>query len=109
MSELEKNKEMPTAEDIARAKIIGETAKIEWHQLQTFFAAGHVLQVDDSLDLVDVAFYFSNDDAAVLKPWIESELIAAVSDQQALEWVENDAIVWSCVVRPWVLVQPVKG
>ncbi len=92
-------------EDIARAKIMGETAQIEWKQLQTFFAAGHVLYIAKELDLVDVAFYFSEDDATTLKPWVDAEQISAVSDQQALEWFENDTIVWSCVVKPWVLVQ----
>jgi len=102
--QLESN-EAVSHEDIARAKIMGETAQIEWKQLQTFFAAGHVLFVNKELDLVEVAFCFSEDDAKTLKPWIEAEQIEAVSDQQALKWFENDAIVWSCVVRPWVLVQ----
>lgn len=96
-------------EDIARAKIMGETAQIEWKQLQSFFAAGNVLHIAEDLDLVEVAFHFSEDDAATLKPWVEAEKIAAVSDKQALTWFENDAIVWSCVVRPWVLVQESKS
>ncbi len=97
--------EMPSNQDIARAKILGETAQIEWKQLQTFFAAGHVLYVAKELDLIEVAFCFSEDDAQTLKPWIDTQLIEAVSDQQALAWFEADAIVWSCVVKPWVLVQ----
>ncbi len=102
---MNKKKKMPTNEDIARAKILGETAQIEWKQLQTFFAAGHVLFVDKELDLVEVAFCFSEDDAKTLKPWVEAEKVQAVSDKQALNWIESDAMVWSCVVRPWVLVQ----
>jgi len=102
---MDESQDAPTNEDIARAKIMGETAKIEWQQLQTFFAAGHVLFVDKDLDLVEVAFCFSEDDAVTLKPWIDAEKVQAVSDKQALEWFEADAIVWSCVVRPWVLVQ----
>ncbi len=98
-------KELPSNSDIARAKILGETAQIEWKQLQTFFAAGHVLFVAKELDLVEVAFCFSEDDAKTLKPWIDDEKISAVNDEQALNWVDNNSIVWSCVVRPWVLVQ----
>lgn len=100
-----KTQDLPTNEDIARAKILGETAQIEWKQLQKFFAAGHVLFIAKELDLVEVAFCFSEDDADTLKPWVEAEQIEAVSDQQALAWFEDDAIVWSCVVKPWVLVQ----
>lgn len=102
---MSKKQELPSNEDIARAKIMGETAQIEWKQLQTFFAAGHVLFVAKELDLVEVAYCFSEDDAKTLKPWIDAEQIEAVSDKQALNWVETDAVVWSCVVKPWVLVQ----
>ncbi len=103
--ETTENNETVSNEDIARAKIMGETARIEWKQLQTFFAAGHVLFVDKKLDLIEVAYCFSEDDATTLKPWIDAEQIEAVSDKQALAWIEADAIVWSCVVKPWVLVQ----
>lgn len=102
---INQEQEMPSNEEIARAKILGETAQIEWKQLQTFFAAGHVLFIAKELDLVDVAYYFSEDDAITLKPWVEAEKIEALSDGQALQWFESNAIVWSCVVRPWVLVQ----
>jgi len=30
-----------------------------------------------------------------------------VSDKQAREWVEADALVWAVAASPWVLVQPV--
>ena len=33
--------------------------------------------------------------------------VARVSDEQAREWAETDALVWAVVVSPWVLVQPV--
>lgn len=108
MSQDKQSNELPSSKELAWAKIVGETAKIEWKQLQKFFAAGHVLHVQDDLDLVQVAYHFSNDDAETLKPWVEDEKIAAVSDEQALQWFEDDAIVWSCVVRPWVLVQGKK-
>jgi hypothetical protein len=30
-----------------------------------------------------------------------------VSDAQALEWLEVNTLMWSVVIRPWVLVQPI--
>lgn len=100
------DKEMPTAKDIALAKIMGETAKIEWHSLQAFFAAGKVLSVDPELDLVDVVFQFSEDNGEQVKLWLDQNKVAEVSDDQAREWYESNAVLWSCVVKPWILVQP---
>jgi len=41
--------------ELERARIIGETAKIPWLELQRFFAAGKVMWIAADLDLVDVA------------------------------------------------------
>jgi len=34
-------------------------------------------------------------------------VVGPVSDAHAVEWLEARALMWSVVVRPWVLVQPV--
>ena len=33
--------------------------------------------------------------------------VGPVTDAQAIEWLEANALMWSVVVRPWVLVQPI--
>ncbi len=82
-----------------------ETSLIPWHDLQRFFANGSVIKIDLSLDLVDTAYQFSIDNENQVEQWINENKIAPVSDQQALDWYENNREVWAVVVKPWILVQ----
>ncbi len=86
-----------------------ETAQISWHELQRYFASGNAIFVDASLDLIQVAMQISEDNASQIKIWMESGLLDVVKDSQASLWYEEDAIVWALVIKPWVLVQPVKN
>lgn len=91
--------------ELKRAKIISETARIPWLELQRFFAAGKVMRVSASLDLVDVAYAIQQDDVEQVRLWTEAQQLGPVSDDQAREWVNNEASLWAVVVKPWVLVQ----
>ena len=91
--------------EVVRAKIISETAKIPWQSLQRFFASGKTLYVDKTLDLVDVACSFQQDDSNTVDEWVKSEQIKAVSTEQAKQWIAEDSQVWAVVVKPWVLIQ----
>ncbi len=93
--------------EIFRTKINLETSKIAWKELQRFFAGGMALMVSADLDLVDVAFQMSEDNVEQIQQWAMADKLARVSDEQAREWAETDALVWAVVVSPWVLVQPV--
>jgi hypothetical protein len=93
--------------ELERAKIVSETAKIPWLELQRFFAAGNVMQVATELDLVDVAYALQLDDIEQLKTWTESSQVCPVDDDQAKLWVSSDALLWAIVVKPWVLVQTI--
>lgn len=95
-----------SAEEV-RARINSETAKIAWQELQRFFAQGHAIAVSHQLDLVDVAYQLSCDNKPQLEAWMELDHVGVVSDAQALEWLEANVLMWSVVVRPWVLVQPI--
>lgn len=94
--------------DPLRAKINGETSRMPWRELLRFFAAGGVIVVDDTLDLVDVALCVANDDKQAVSGWLESGRIGKVTDAQAAEWLDADAALWAVVVKPWVLVQREK-
>lgn len=85
-----------------------ETAQIRWHELQRFFASGNAIAVDASLNLTHVAAQIVADNAAQIKAWMEAGLVDAVKDTQAQTWFEQDALVWAVVIKPWVLVQPLK-
>jgi hypothetical protein len=94
--------------ELKRVKIISETARIPWQELQRFFAAGKVMLVTPELDLVDVAFALQEDDVDQVKSWTEALQVMPVPDDQAKEWIATDALLWAVVVKPWVLVQTIS-
>lgn len=94
--------------EIFRARINLETAKIAWKELQRFFAGGTALMVSADLDLVEVAFQISEDNAAQIQQWMVAGKLGKVTDEQAAAQFGADAMVWAVVVSPWVLVQPVS-
>lgn len=92
-------------QELEKAKVNLETSVIAWSELQRFFAAGLAIFVDNSLDLVDVAYQFSIDNKSCVAEWIKAGLVEPVSDQQAIDWLAHDCHMWAVVIRPWVLVQ----
>jgi len=99
------DKLLQRSRELERAKIIGETAKIAWLELQRFFAAGKVIWVASELDLVEVAWAIQQDDAQRVGAWTEQGELAPVSDDQARRWVAADSLLWAVTVKPWVLAQ----
>ena len=97
-----------TADDELKHKLLAETSKIAWKELQVFFAQGNAIHIASKLDLVDVAMQMSRDNAEQVKQWMDAGLIAPVSDEQAKLWYDNDILVWAVVVKPWILVQNLK-
>ncbi len=95
-----------TQQEIYRAKVNLETSRIEWKELQRFFASGAAIYVSGELDLVEVAFQVSEDNKQQVVAWMEGGQVARVTDEQALAWYEADADMWAVVVSPYVLVQP---
>ncbi|OED40386.1 hypothetical protein ACH42_16595 [Endozoicomonas sp. (ex Bugula neritina AB1)] len=92
-------------EEIEKAKLNQETSQMNWLELQRYFAAGSLLWVDASLDLIDVGFQMSQDNKAMFSQWLEQKLVTPVSDDQAAQWFDEKADVWTVVVKPWILVQ----
>jgi len=97
--------EIQDQNDILRARLNMETARIAWKDLLRFFAAGTVIAVSDELDLVEVAIQISNNNKALIEQWMLDQRVGKVSDTQAKDWLETDATLWAVVVRPWILVQ----
>jgi hypothetical protein len=85
-----------------------ETAKIEWTELQKFFAAGNVYHLQVGLDLPALAEKFKRDDAEHIKQLLHTEDLKPVSDDQARLWIDQNAIVWAVVIAPFVLVQDLE-
>jgi hypothetical protein len=91
--------------ELERAKIISETAKIPWLELQRFFASGKVIWIAGNLDLVEVALAVQQDDVQSVNSWTADQSLAAVTDDQARQWVSDDSLLWAVAIKPWVLVQ----
>jgi hypothetical protein len=87
------------------AEYLSSTGRIPWKDLQTYYAAGSVVYVEASLDLVEVAVQLGLDNTAAFEQWIAVGTVAPVSDEQALLWFEAGAELWAVVAAPWVLVQ----
>jgi hypothetical protein len=95
----------PRQEEINRASINLQTARINWHELQRFFASGAAFFVSNELDLVDVAYQISVDNQEMVMGWMNAGQLARVSDAQAQDWYEKHAEMWAVVVSPYLLVQ----
>ncbi|MEN8819661.1 MAG: DUF2288 domain-containing protein [Abyssibacter sp.] len=89
-----------------QAELATQTAKMPWRELQRFFASGQAIAVATDLDLVEVAARVAMDDKPAVETWVERGAMGPVSDDQAIAWFEADALLWTVVVKPWVLVQP---
>jgi hypothetical protein len=100
--------EQPQTFQSMAEKLHSETALMHWVDLQTFFAKGMVLYVDESLNLVKTAVLFADDLADDLAPQIESELITHPTNDQARGWYDKNSELWTVVVAPYVLVQERK-
>lgn len=99
------NKDSSASDEVLRAKIILETSKINWLDLQTFFARGQVVMVSAELDLVEVAIRLTHDDKQAFEEWLKSGRVSYVSDSLAQQWFDSKKELWSVVVAPWVIVQ----
>jgi hypothetical protein len=95
--------------EFLRAEINSQTARMPWKELLRFFASGTVIFVSEELDLVDVGVQVSQDNKTAVEQWMEEKRVGRVSDEQAQAWLDADASLWTVVVKPWLLVQPVKG
>ncbi|MCV6606567.1 MAG: DUF2288 domain-containing protein [Porticoccaceae bacterium] len=91
--------------EVLKTKLNLETARVHWHDLQRFFASGSVVAVTAELDMTEVALQISLDNSAQVQQWMNAGQLAQVSDQQAQRWYDNNTALWTCVVKPWVLVQ----
>lgn len=92
--------------DVRKAMLNTETARIAWRDLQRHFAAGSAIYVAPELDLLTVGGDVMADNKARVEGWIAAGQVGPVSDRQAAEWYDANALMWAVVLSPWVFVQP---
>jgi hypothetical protein len=86
-------------------QLLGETAKIDWCDLERFFAQGKLLSVVRDLDLVSVAEAIANDDATQVTQWLAAGLVSRMQADTARDYGARNPELWAVVVSPWVCVQ----
>lgn len=90
-------------------ELVGQTAKVDWSDIERFFAKGQIVKVEPSLDLVDVAMAMIRDRAEQFKAWQVDGGIAPLEAQTARHWASGEATLWAVVTPPWILVQEAEG
>ena len=92
-------------DDLLFHKLNQETGKINWVELQRYFARGVVVRVEKELDLVKIAEQISQDQDKAVKKLIDNRKIHRATDEDALRWNEDSQDFWAVGIAPWVLVQ----
>lgn len=92
-------------EKLLRVEYLNQTARINWHDLQTWYARGAVVKVAGDMNLVEVAVQLGMDNTVQFKQWLEADNVALIDDDQARAWYESNEELWAVVAPPWVLVQ----
>ncbi|UVJ42990.1 DUF2288 domain-containing protein [Pseudomonas sp. LS1212] len=87
------------------AKLLGETAVIDWEGLQPFFARGALLWVEPTLDLIEVAQAVAENRHEDFAVWHAAGSVSKLSDTRAADLNERRPEIWAVVVSPWVLIQ----
>jgi hypothetical protein len=95
----------PGAQSALYLKLLSETAKIGWSELERFFARGMLLRVARDLDLVSVAEAIAADDKQQVAQWLAAGLLERLQSETAADFAARDPELWAVVVSPWVCVQ----
>ncbi|WP_312934827.1 DUF2288 domain-containing protein [Pseudomonas sp.] len=91
------------------AKLLGETAIIEWKALERFWAKGDLIWVAPSLDLIEAAAAMAENHHETVAKWRSDGIVGAVSDEVALSLQTRDPEIWAVVVSPFILIQEKTG
>lgn len=87
------------------AKLLGQTAKIPWQELQMHFARGAIVVVDSELDLINVARLLIANNSDEVRSLQDRELLRGPENAEAARWFNEEADFWAIVIAPWVLIQ----
>ncbi|MCW2270124.1 hypothetical protein D3C77_52550 [compost metagenome] len=90
------------------AKLLGETAVIEWKALERFWAKGDLIWVDTSLDLIEVAQAMAENRSETVAAWRNAGTVGPVTAEQALDLQSRDPEIWAVVVSPFIVIQVKK-
>lgn len=96
---------MSEPDDLLRAKLNLDTARLGWVELERHFARGVVVRVRPGFDLVEAAFQIARNNTATVQAWLADGTLAQASLDDAQRWHGCRQVFWAVVVAPFVLVQ----
>lgn len=78
-----------------------------WDMLRVNHEQNALILVDQSLDLIDVAFCVATDDAKSMKKWLDEILITRATKEQIAKWEIKPLqdIGEFIIIQPYVLLQ----
>ncbi|MDD0973490.1 DUF2288 domain-containing protein [Pseudomonas fontis] len=90
------------------AKLLGETAIIEWKALERFWAKGDLIWVEPSVDLIEVAQAMAENRSETFAQWRNAGTVGPLSAERALDLQTRDPQIWAVVVSPFIVIQEKK-
>jgi hypothetical protein len=96
---------MSEVDETLYAKLLGETARIQWSELQPFFARGALMWIAPGQDLVAIAVAIAENRAQDVQAWLQQGVLRKLDDETARQLAEQECDLWAVVLAPWVLVQ----
>ena len=85
------------------------TGVVTWDYLKPHFKSGSLIFVDQSLNLTEVGYAFTEDNKEQIQAWLKSGDLLKPSEPHAQWWEANPQEFTALVVSPFVLMQPLKG
>ncbi len=79
-----------------------------WDMLELHLTRGALVEVHNSLDLINVGLAVAEDKAELVKDWMEKGLIKNINEVEQ-EWKENKGFKFKfLILSPYVLVQVLR-
>jgi hypothetical protein len=96
--------------DELRAHLANEMHRVDWKPLAPHAKRGGLVLVDSRLDLVEVALAVAQDDATLVKQWMDArQLLKPTPDQMETWRNETEERFTVVIVQPYVLAQRDTG
>lgn len=93
-----------------RAHLANEVHRVDWEPLAPHANRGGLVLVDPRLDLVEVAVAVAQDEAAVVRGWMEAQQLRKPTEEQIEAWgSETEERFTIVIVQPYVLAQRDTG
>lgn len=97
---------MSARSESEREKLRAQCGPVFWSDLAAHAKRGALVEIDPSLDLLDLAVAFANDDAPRVKSLLEQGLVRRPSPERVEAWSRETDSRWDAVVvAPMVLVR----